>query len=90
MSSRSTSPTSSRATTAPRTTVVRAATITGEDSFELGVRVNPLARTFADRLEAELRERLRSATATCDRAFEEARAELERSRPGAAGTHGET
>ena len=58
--------------------------------MSLGVRVNPLARAFAGRLETELRARLVTATATCDRAFEEARAELERFRPGAAGTIGET
>ena len=85
--SRDASPTSARATT---TTTARAGTTTGEDSRDasLGVRVNPLARAFAGRLETELRARL--VTATCDRAFEEARAELERCRPGAAGTHGET
>lgn len=87
--SRDESPTFARATA---TTTARAGTTTGEDSRDvsLGVRVNPLARAFAGRLETELRARLVTATATCDRAFEEARAELERFRPGAVGTHGET
>ena len=87
--SRAESPTFARATP---TTTARAGPTPGEDSRDvsLGVRVNPLARAFAGRLETELRARLVTATATCDRAFDEARAELERFRPGGAGTHGET